>query len=106
MIAPGPWGDVVSAVREDAERRVHALPDVHPTVAEGSPIPALLELGTRSDLLVLGSRGYGPVRQLVQGTTSGYVQRHAECPVIVVPRPEATAEDADAAGSDRVETVG
>ena len=39
-----------------------------------------------ADLLVLGSRGYGPRRAVLLGGVSGRVVRRAACPVIVVPR--------------------
>ena len=40
------------------------------------------ELG--SGLIVIGSRGIGPVRRAVMGSVSGSVLRHAHCPVMVV----------------------
>jgi nucleotide-binding universal stress UspA family protein len=39
------------------------------------------------DLLVLGSRGYGPVMRVLLGSVSGHVFRHAPCPLLVVRRP-------------------
>ena len=38
------------------------------------------------DLLVLGSRGYGPVRRVLLGGVSTALVRSARCPVMVVPR--------------------
>jgi nucleotide-binding universal stress UspA family protein len=38
------------------------------------------------DLLVTGSRGYGPVRAVLVGSVSSALVRTAECPVVVVPR--------------------
>jgi nucleotide-binding universal stress UspA family protein len=38
------------------------------------------------DLLVVGSRGYGPVRHALEGNVSGKVMREAASPVLVVPR--------------------
>jgi nucleotide-binding universal stress UspA family protein len=42
--------------------------------------------GTDVDLLVLGSRAYGPVRRALVGSVSGTVVRHAPCPVLITPR--------------------
>jgi nucleotide-binding universal stress UspA family protein len=42
-----------------------------------------------ADVLVVGSRGWGPLRRIVLGSTSNHVIHHARCPVIVVPRPAA-----------------
>lgn len=38
------------------------------------------------DLLVLGSRGYGPLRRVLLGSVASEVVRLAPCPVLVVPR--------------------
>ena len=35
-------------------------------------------------LIVMGSRGYGPIRQALIGSVSDSVVRHAHCPVMVV----------------------
>lgn len=42
--------------------------------------------GEQPDLLVCGSRGYGAVRQVLLGSVSAQLIRHAAYPVIVVPR--------------------
>jgi nucleotide-binding universal stress UspA family protein len=47
---------------------------------------ALVEHSEQLDLLVLGSRGYGPVKSVLLGSVSSYVLRNAGCPVLVVPR--------------------
>ena len=39
------------------------------------------------DLLVVGSRGYGPLARVLLGSVSRKVIRRAPCPVLVVPRP-------------------
>ena len=44
------------------------------------------------DLLVCGSRGYGPVRSVMLGSVSRALAHSARCPLLVVPRPP--AEDA------------
>jgi len=46
----------------------------------------LLEASEHLDLLVLGSRAYGPVRHALLGGVSAAVMREAQCPVLVVPR--------------------
>ncbi|MBX5442034.1 MAG: universal stress protein [Solirubrobacteraceae bacterium] len=61
----------------------------------GDAAEQLLDVAAEADLLVLGSRGYGPVRRVLLGSVSGRVVRDAPCPVIVVPR-SATAEEHDA----------
>jgi nucleotide-binding universal stress UspA family protein len=53
---------------------------------EGDPADELAEHSAGLDLLVMGSRGYGPLRSVLTGGVSGRVMRSAQCPVIVVPR--------------------
>jgi len=40
-----------------------------------------------ADLLVAGSRGYGPVLRVLLGSVSTQLMHQAPCPVLVVPRP-------------------
>ena len=42
----------------------------------------------RVDLLVVGSRGYGPIRSLMLGGTAVYLASSAQCPLLVLPRAE------------------
>jgi nucleotide-binding universal stress UspA family protein len=51
----------------------------------GQPSEALAAASQDLDLLVCGSRGYGPVRTLLLGGTSHALVRKAACPVLVVP---------------------
>lgn len=95
---------------EEAERRSHerregrlarALrklsPDVDASgqVVLGDPVTSLLRASASVDLLVLGSRGYGPLRRVLLGGVSGQVVRGASCPVVVVPRPQAARDGGD-----------
>jgi nucleotide-binding universal stress UspA family protein len=63
-----------------------ARDDEQTDVRVGDAVEQLLMLSHASDLLVLGSRGYGPVKRVLQGATSHRVVRDAACPVVVVPR--------------------
>jgi nucleotide-binding universal stress UspA family protein len=53
---------------------------------EGDPGYVLARRSGEFDLLVVGSRGYGPVRHALEGNVSGKVMREAASPVLVVPR--------------------
>jgi nucleotide-binding universal stress UspA family protein len=59
----------------------------------------LAAFGDQVDILVVGSRGYGPVKRLVLGSTSDYLERHARCPLLVLPR-VATNGDANSTTSN------
>lgn len=54
-------------------------------ILTGLPADALAAASHDLDLLVCGSRGYGPVRTLLLGGTSHALVRKAACPVLVVP---------------------
>jgi nucleotide-binding universal stress UspA family protein len=97
------WMDGVlppaSAVQEVLDRRRHAAHDllrarmescegvtVDGDVVVGDPAGELILASEDLDLLVLGSRRWGPARRLALGSTSERVIRHTGCPVLVPPR--------------------
>jgi nucleotide-binding universal stress UspA family protein len=47
----------------------------------------LIAHSSELDLLVAGSRGYGPVRSVLVGSVSRALVRDASCPIVVAPRP-------------------
>jgi nucleotide-binding universal stress UspA family protein len=55
-------------------------------VVEGDPVGSLLAESNGLDLLVVGSRAYGPVRRVVLGRVGAPVLRDAACPVLAIPR--------------------
>ena len=55
-------------------------------VVVGDPSTELAYAGNELDLLVTGSRGYGPLRRLMLGSTSTRLVREAPCPVLVLTR--------------------
>lgn len=60
---------------------------------DGSPARALTQACEDGvDLLVLGSRGYGPLARVLLGSVSRQVAQEAPCPVWVVPRPQSQEE--------------
>jgi nucleotide-binding universal stress UspA family protein len=61
-------------------------PDVTivPRVVPGPAAGALAQAARGAELLVVGSRGRGRVRDLLLGSVSTYVTHHAPCPVVVV----------------------
>jgi nucleotide-binding universal stress UspA family protein len=62
--------------------------DVEPRRVDGIAAPELEKICAQDvDLLVLGSRGYGPVKRALLGSVSGHVFRHAPCPLLVTRRP-------------------
>lgn len=53
---------------------------------EGEAAPALTKAAAQADLLVLGSRSYGPLGRVVMGSVSSSVAVTAPCPVLIYPR--------------------
>jgi nucleotide-binding universal stress UspA family protein len=56
-------------------------------VARGRPADVLLELSENLDLLVIGSRHWGPAARVLLGSTGEVVMHDAACAVLAVPRP-------------------
>jgi nucleotide-binding universal stress UspA family protein len=61
-------------------------------VVAGTPVQALTILSERVDLLVVGSRAWGPVRRILLGSTAVRLMREARCPLLVLPRGAATGQ--------------
>jgi nucleotide-binding universal stress UspA family protein len=59
---------------------------VHLETIRGDPFGVLIERSKNLDILMLGSRAYGPLRHVLLGSVSARVMREAHCPVLVVPR--------------------
>ena len=105
VVAPAAYGatgmmggpiDLV-AIAEDNERCVQeSLDAVLDRLPEGvaatgvrlagEPAEALGEHSATLDLMLAGSRGYGPLRSILVGGVSGRLTRAAQCPMIVVAR--------------------
>lgn len=62
-------------------------------VREGDARQVLVEDSAGEDLLVVGSRGRGPIRRVLLGSVSARVLHEAACPVVVVPRGGDAGED-------------
>jgi nucleotide-binding universal stress UspA family protein len=72
-------------------------------VQMGDAATELIALSADCDLLVLGSRRWGPVLRLALGSTTQAVMREARCPVLVPPRGVAAHEhEADRARRSNV----
>lgn len=69
-------------------RRVRAeYPEatIEAEVAIGDPAPILLREARGAQLLVLGSRGLGELREIAEGSVLPHLATHAACPVVCVP---------------------
>jgi nucleotide-binding universal stress UspA family protein len=75
-------GHAARAAAEEIAPGVRAI--VHAVVE--SPVTALAEASEGLDLLVCGSRGYGPLRRVLLGSVSRPLSHIAHCPLVVLPR--------------------
>ncbi len=88
-----PYPPDPSAAREAAEEYLEHLSahgdaegaELRPVV--GDPVDSLLTLAQEeeAELIVVGSRGHGPLRAALLGSVSGALASRASCPVVVVP---------------------
>lgn len=69
--------------------------DVEVSTPLRDPREALLDCAPGASILVVGTRGLGPLRMLLLGAVSAAVAAHASCPVAVVRTPQGS-EDAAA----------
>jgi nucleotide-binding universal stress UspA family protein len=85
--------ETVNETLEREQRRVldEALADGDGSSIEGvfeigRPVDVLVEQSRELDLLMAGSRGYGPLGAVLLGSTTHDLARLAHCPVLITPR--------------------
>jgi nucleotide-binding universal stress UspA family protein len=71
--------------RAQLERAIATLPDAEGAFLIGNPADELTRESQVAELLVVGSRGYGPGPAVLVGDVSGHVVKRATCPVVIVP---------------------
>jgi nucleotide-binding universal stress UspA family protein len=81
-----PLDNSIGEFVDDALGRMADFHDVEPHAAYGDPVEELTLYSASIDLLVVGSRGYGPLGRLVHGSTSQRLARTARCPLLVLRR--------------------
>jgi nucleotide-binding universal stress UspA family protein len=93
LAAPIDVGAHLEHQREQAEITVRSALDrirpavrTHIDVLIDPPVVALERFSTDVDLLVCGSRGYGPLGSVLLGGVSRRLVHRSACPVVVVPR--------------------
>lgn len=79
-----------------ADEAAAGIPGAEVDVLHGDPMQCLAEASSALDLLVVGSRRYGPLKSTLLGGVSSALVEHAHCPVLIVPRGVHGAEAAGA----------
>jgi nucleotide-binding universal stress UspA family protein len=90
----GGWHALKDAIeghtRDQLAQARDTVPDsieVEATLISGDPVEALVSAAdTSGNILVVGSRAYGPLRRVLLGSVSTSLVRLAPCPLIVTPR--------------------
>jgi nucleotide-binding universal stress UspA family protein len=107
--APGPFAGPVPSTLPDARevvvRAVRSVDDdidVRGEALRGSIVPKLAAFCGPDDLLLLGSRSYGPIARTLLGSISSALIHSAPCPVLVVPRPHPVKDEAAATRPESV----
>ena len=96
------WEEHARIRREEAQERVDAIVAELGEIATGDiafgrPADELAFEANHLDLLVTGSRNYGPIRRVILGSTSSKLVHRAPCPVLVTTRSVAEEHEADEA---------
>jgi nucleotide-binding universal stress UspA family protein len=78
--------EAIEQIVAEARESIAELGGVEPHAAYGFPPEELGLYSASVDLLVVGSRGYGPVGRLIHGSTSQQLARTARCPLLVLAR--------------------
>jgi nucleotide-binding universal stress UspA family protein len=78
---------------EEARGQLAELGDVEPHAAYGSVVEELALFSASIDLLLVGSREYGPIGRLVHSSTSQELARVARCPLLVLTRAARAREE-------------
>jgi nucleotide-binding universal stress UspA family protein len=70
-----------------AKDKIGGQAPVEPSVRAGDPVDEIVAAAREGiDLIVMGSRNYGPLRSVMAGSTAIELLHRAPCPVIVLPR--------------------
>ena len=105
------WRELKEAIEEimrdrltKAEGTIPDGIDVETTLVSGDPAEELVKVADApGTVLVVGSRGYGPLRRVLLGSVSTPLVRTAPCPLIVTPR--GMHDTLETTGKARVETA-
>ena len=96
-----PLGDLV----DQARQRIVELGGVEAHAAYGAPAEELALYSASLDLLVVGSRDYGPLGRLMHGSTSHQLARMARCPLLVLTRASRQPRGGEQTAADAAQTA-
>jgi nucleotide-binding universal stress UspA family protein len=86
-----PIDQAIDDLVDDARNQIATL-SIEAHAVYGNPVEELALYSASLDLLIVGSRDYGPVGRLVHGSTSHQLARAARCPLLVLTRAARAAD--------------
>ncbi len=102
---PADWPAATAALVDQAQRKLAAIDGVEGIAVAGGPREELTKLAEDVDLLIVGSRGYGPLGCVLHGSVSSYLERHVSSALLIVPRDPAEAATGDTADEHALAAV-
>lgn len=100
----GPIGSGLDEMISEAQQHMESLPGVLGDATYGLTGEELAEFSAGVDLLIVGSRGYGPLRRVMLGSTSINLQSRARGPLLILPRGTRYAAPGDPAAAEGAES--
>jgi nucleotide-binding universal stress UspA family protein len=92
---PEDWPEEAQRLIDEDLALLRSFEGIEGDAVYGEPSDELARLGEQVDLLIVGSRAHGPFGRLLNGSTSNYLERHAPCPLLVLPRGAMPGRGAD-----------
>jgi nucleotide-binding universal stress UspA family protein len=83
---PVPIDGAIDDLVAHARQGIEALGGIEPHATYGNAVEELCAYSASLDLLIAGSRSYGPLGRVVHGSTTSQLARAARCPLLVLPR--------------------
>jgi nucleotide-binding universal stress UspA family protein len=81
------YKDSIPALRAIAEKENLSHIELYHVMEDGAVIPKITRLAKEGsfDMIVMGTKGAGWVKEIFLGTIAGEIMEHADCPVLAVP---------------------
>jgi nucleotide-binding universal stress UspA family protein len=110
VAAPGPFAGPIPSTLPDAPavlvrgiKSIDSEIEAHGKALQGAAAIELASYCGPDDLLLVGSRSYGPLGRTLLGSVSSTLIHEAPCPVLVVPRPHQVEQQPESREAAAVE---
>ncbi|HET9074314.1 MAG TPA: universal stress protein [Solirubrobacteraceae bacterium] len=100
------YSDIAEETLASVRSQLGKLEGVEPHAAFGDPVEELTTYSASLDLLVVGSRDFGPLGRLVHSSTSRRLSHSARCPLLILTRATRAQHAHPGSGQDARATAG